>query len=275
MIRLICSDVDGTLVQDGSKNINPEYFDVICKLRAKGIQVAIASGRPESSISSLFKPIEEKIFFIAAGGAMISTCSRQLFAWALPEEIWKKMIVQMRQIPTMEVQVNGTKCSYLETKDEEFWRWVTEDYGIDAVRMDDLLEIDDEIISLNFYNREGRIDELMGDFIREWKDQYKVVRSGFVWLDVSRKDVNKGNAVAFLQDALGIKPEETIAFGDQNNDVEMMRQAYYSCAVGNAVSATKEAARYTIDTCKEEGVLKVLKQLLASLEEHTDRSQTE
>ena len=36
MIKLICSDVDGTIVPDGSKDINPEYFDVILKLRAKG-----------------------------------------------------------------------------------------------------------------------------------------------------------------------------------------------------------------------------------------------
>ena len=47
----------------------------------------------------------------------------------------------------------------------------------------------------------------------------------------------------------------------------MMQQAYYSCAVANAVPATKEAARYTIDSCEDEGVLKVLKKLLASLEE--------
>ena len=267
MIKLICSDVDGTIVPDGSKDINPEYFDVILKLRAKGIQVAIASGRPASSISSLFKPIEEKIFFIPAGGSMISTCHRHLFVWGLPRETWQTMIRQVRQIPGMEIQLNGTKHSYLETRDEEFWKWVTEGYGIEAERMEDLLQVDDEIVSVNFYNKDGLIDDLMKDFVEEWKDQYKIVRSGIVWLDVLRGDVNKGNAVAFLQDALGITPEETLAFGDQSNDVEMMQQAYYSCAVGNAVPATKAAARYTIDSCKDEGVLKVLKQLLASLEE--------
>ncbi len=266
MIKLICSDVDGTIVPDGSKDINPEYFDVILKLRAKGIQVAIASGRPASSISSLFKPIEEKIFFIPAGGSMISTCSRQLFVWGLPKETWQTMVRQVRQIPGMEIQMNGTMHSYLETQDEEFWKWVTEGYGIDGQRVEDLLQVADEIVSVNFYNKDGLIDELMKDFIEEWKDRYKIVRSGIVWLDVLRGDVNKGNAVAFLQDALGIKPEETLVFGDQSNDVEMMQQAYYSCAVANAVPATKEAARYTIDSCQDEGVLKVLKQLLASLE---------
>ena len=267
MIKLICSDVDGTIVPDGSKDINPEYFDVILKLRAKGIQVAIASGRPASSISSLFKPIEEKIFFIPAGGSMISTYNRQLFVWGLPRETWQKMVCQVRQIPGMEIQINGTKHSYLETHDEEFWKWVTEGYGIEAEHVEDLLQVEDEIVSVNFYNKDGLIDDLMKDFVEEWKDQFKIVRSGIVWLDVLRGDVNKGNAVAFLQDALGITPEETLAFGDQSNDVEMMQQAYYSCAVANAVPATKEAARYTIDSCEDEGVLKVLKKLLASLEE--------
>ena len=266
MIKLICSDVDGTLVPDGSKDINPEYFDVILKLRAKGIQVAIASGRPASSISSLFKPIEEKIFFIPAGGSMISTCNRQLYVWGLPRDVWQKMIVQVRQIPGMEIQLNGTKRSYLETKDEEFWKWVTEGYGIEADRVEDLLQVDDQVVSVNYYNKDGLIDELMKDFVEEWKDQFKIVRSGIVWLDVLRGDVNKGNAVAFLQDALGITPEETMVFGDQNNDVEMMSRGRYSCAVANAVPATKAAARYVIDSCENEGVLKVLKQLLASLE---------
>ena len=45
MIKLIVSDVDGTLVPDGSSKINPEVFDTILKLREKGIQFAIASGR--------------------------------------------------------------------------------------------------------------------------------------------------------------------------------------------------------------------------------------
>lgn len=266
MIKLICSDVDGTIVPDGTRDINPEFFEVVLKLREKGIQVAIASGRPASSISSLFKPIEEKIFFIPTGGAMISTCSRQLFTWGLPRESWQTMIRQVRQIPGMDVQINGAKCTYLETKDEEFWKWVTEGYGAKCLRVEDLLQVEDEILSLNFYNKDGLIDELMKDFIEEWKGQFKIVRAGVVWLDVLRSDVNKGNAVAFLQDALGITPEETLVFGDQANDVEMMQQAYYSCAVANAVPATKAAARYTIDSCRDEGVLKVLKKLLASLE---------
>ena len=57
MIKLIVSDVDGTLVPDGSSKINPEVFDTILKLREKGIQFAIASGRPWASVVHAFEPV--------------------------------------------------------------------------------------------------------------------------------------------------------------------------------------------------------------------------
>ena len=65
MIRLIVTDVDGTLVEDGSPNINPKLFETILKLREKGIQFAVASGRPWASVERTFDPVKKKVFYIA------------------------------------------------------------------------------------------------------------------------------------------------------------------------------------------------------------------
>ena len=62
MIKLIASDIDGTLVPDGAGEINPEIYKEILRLRGKGIQFAAASGRQWVSIERLFEPIKEKIF---------------------------------------------------------------------------------------------------------------------------------------------------------------------------------------------------------------------
>ena len=107
MIKLICSDVDGTMVPDGSRDINPELFEVICRLREKGVQFAIASGRPASSISSLFKPVEDKVFFIALGGAIIATSSRTLYHWDVDQEDMRRMVQKMRTVPGCEIMLNG------------------------------------------------------------------------------------------------------------------------------------------------------------------------
>ena len=69
MIKLIASDIDGTLVKDGEHELNPEFFDVILKLRKKGIQFAAASGRQWASIEAIMEPIKEKVFYLSDNGA--------------------------------------------------------------------------------------------------------------------------------------------------------------------------------------------------------------
>ena len=86
--------------------------------------------------------------------------------------------------------------------------------------------------------------------------------SGDMWLDCMATGVNKGAAVKLLQESLEIAPEETIAFGDQLNDIEMLGRAYYSFAIGNARPEVKEAARFEADTNVRDGVLKILKLLV-------------
>ena len=90
----------------------------------------------------------------------------------------------------------------------------------------------------------------------------KITISGDMWMDCMKTGVNKGAAVKLLQDSLSIKPEETMTFGDQLNDIEMLKQAYYSFAVANARPEVKEAARFETDSNVQDGVLKILKFLV-------------
>ena len=62
MIKLIATDIDGTLVKDGSLLIDPEYMSVIDRLIDKGIIFVVCSGRQSSSEFKLFAPIKHKLF---------------------------------------------------------------------------------------------------------------------------------------------------------------------------------------------------------------------
>ncbi len=66
-----------------------------------------------------------------------------------------------------------------------------------------------------------------------------------------------------MQGMLGISPQETMAFGDQMNDFEMINQAYYSYAMDNAIDEIKQIARYTAPSNKDFGVVSVLKDVFA------------
>ena len=78
MIKLIVTDVDGTLVPEGSNAINPEIFSLIRCLKSQGIHFVVASGRHKSSVDKLFEPVKNDIFYITSNGSYIGTYDKKL-----------------------------------------------------------------------------------------------------------------------------------------------------------------------------------------------------
>lgn len=260
MIKLIASDIDGTLVKDGSNEINPELFDVILGLREKGIQFAVASGRQWASVESIFDPIKEKVFYLSDNGAYVGCHGRSLFVNTIDRQIIMDMIRDVRKVPGLEVMVSGPDVAYLETRDQEFIDWLIDGYKFRVQQVEDLTAVDSEFIKISIY-RKSDVESHTRSFREKYGDRLKITISGDMWMDCMKLGINKGQAIKLLQDSLEIKPEETMAFGDQLNDIEMLKQAYYSFAVGNARKEVKEAARFQADTNVNDGVLKILKLL--------------
>ena len=107
------------------------------------------------------------------------------------------------------------------------------------------------------------IAEEKAKYIQEkYGDRLKVTLAGKQWLDTMDPNVNKGNALKILQESLEILPEETMAFGDQLNDIEMLKRAYYSFAVSNARQEAKDASRFLADSNVNQGPMKIMKLFL-------------
>ena len=83
MIKLIASDIDGTLVKEGSHEIDPAYYDVIRELKEAGIIFCACSGRQYHSMMELFKPVADDIYFIASNGTVVRTRNRVLHSWKI------------------------------------------------------------------------------------------------------------------------------------------------------------------------------------------------
>jgi hypothetical protein len=261
MIKLIASDIDGTLVPDGSHEMNPELYDVIIKLREKGIQFAAASGRHWASIESIFKPIQEKIFYISDNGAYIGCHGRNLFLNTIERQTVMEMIATVRKIDGLELMVSGPDVVYLETRDQEFIDRMVHGYKFQVKQVEDICQVDSAFIKISVY-RKSDVENHTRSLRKKYEDRLKITIAGTMWMDCMKPGISKGQALKLLQDSLEIRPEETMVFGDQLNDIEMLQQAYYSFAVGNARTEVKEAARFQTDVNKRDGVLKILKLLL-------------
>lgn len=261
MIKLIASDIDGTLVGDGEHELNPEFFDVILKLRGKGIQFAAASGRQWASIETIFEPIKEKVFYLSDNGAYVGCHGRNLFLNTIDRKDAMDLAAAIRRVPGLEILIGGPDVVYVETKSQELVNLLREGYRFRTVQVEDVTKVEDQIIKVSAYRTSG-IQEATKNLVEEFGARLKMTISGDMWLDCMAPGVCKGQAIRLLQESLDIRPEETMVFGDQLNDLEMMESAYYSFAVGNAREEVKRAARFQADGNANYGVLKILKLLL-------------
>jgi len=260
MITLIVSDVDGTLAEDGG-SINPELFDVILKLKEQGIYFVAASGRHQVSLEHAFEPIKDRIFFISANGCYVGTSKRELFLTEYRKELASDMICDMRAAG-MDLMVDGVDCVYTDSKNEAFVDWLENGYHFKVERVDDLLRLDAPILKVSGCIMSGIAEEKALFIQKKYENELKVTLAGIQWLDTMDPAVNKGNALKLLQESLEILPEETMAFGDQLNDIEMLKRAYYSFAVANARPEAKAVSRFLADSNVNQGPLKIMKLFL-------------
>lgn len=263
MIRLIASDIDGTLVPDGSDKINREIFDIILRLKQQGIYFTAASGRQWKSIERLFAPIKDQIFYIAENGAYVGARGRELRTTPMNSGDVFEIIRQVRELKDCEAMVSGSDVLYVESKNKCFLDYLIHGYHNEVEIVEDLLQVEDKFIKVSIYHSGFQAYEAAGNMIiPRWGEKLKVVTAGKEWLDIMEKEVSKGAALQEIQESLGISKEETMVFGDNYNDIEMFEQAEYSYAVENAAEAVRKAAKYLTDTNQNDGVLKVLKTLL-------------
>lgn len=93
-------------------------------------------------------------------------------------------------------------------------------------------------------------------------DNFSVTVGGREWIDIMNKGVDKGMAMRRIGELLNIDTSEMMAFGDNFNDVEMLKTVYYSYIVANAQPGMEKYARFRAPSNEERGVLQVMEQVL-------------
>lgn len=260
MIRLIISDVDGTLAPEGSPHINPEYMDMIRKFRDKGIQFAVASGRQANSLLSPFREVSDLLYFLPDNGGSIKRGSHTISASYMEEEHVKGLLTDLAKLPGCHTVISTAEASYTDSRDPEFIRLILEEYRLGSQIVDDLFHYTKGCVKVSVYHTEG--SQLIYDHLYpNWHDKVNAVISGKRWADINAIGVSKGKAVKWLQQELGIAPEETVVFGDNFNDIPMFHQAGISYASVDSHPDVQKEANHLFASCREDGVLQVLKQI--------------
>lgn len=258
MIKLIATDMDGTLVKSDG-NISDEFPEIFKKLREKGIKFVVASGRQYYKLRENFNEYSDDMAFIADNGTMVMYKEEELYSKELNYRQVKEIIKKIEHMENTHLVLSGKKKAYLDTNKKEIIDEI-EKYYKEYEIVDDLETIDDEILKIAVYHPKN-IEDLYNEYFSpHFGDKAKVSVSGEFWLDVYSKDTDKGIALKMIQEKFNIKKEETMAFGDYFNDTPMLKEAKYSYAMENAPEEFKKDANFIAKSNDENGVIEAIKE---------------
>lgn len=267
MIKLVCTDIDGTLVEDGTFNLNGEYYGEIKRLKEKGIMFCAASGRPYSSIKKLFAPVLEDIYIICDNGACVLVNGEPIYTESIERSRAADIIKEIEDIKGCHTYVSCVNKGYVAKSAMELYRWLVNGYRIDMElidKMPDSLPENDPILCIEMYHPyEAEKLALESGLCLRWGEGkgLRIGCAGKQWMHINSAGADKGQSLMRLAGELGVKSDEIMVFGDNINDLGMLKCGYYSYAIGNAREEVKAAARFVADTNINDGVLKVLKTL--------------
>lgn len=258
MIKLIACDIDGTLINDGTKTQreerpSPEAIQMIKDLKSAGYTFCISTGRQYPGVKYfLGEDVAQDVIFNCENGAYVIRNEKLISRVLLEKSVARGIVEDILSTPEAQPMISGATVCYLINPTEEFYKIVTEHLQNRAVVVDCFDDIPEEIQKIAVCKLSG-IADVAPKFISLWGDKLNVAVAGDLWLDFTISD--KGTGIEAISKATGIDKSEIAAFGDNYNDVPMFREAGLSFAMSIATDEVKSHADRVCTsvprTCKE------------------------
>ena len=242
---LFCTDLDGTLYRD-DRTVSRENADAIDYFKAEGGLFTFITGRVPATAKPIYDTVKPNAPYGCFNGGAVYDGEAERYLWSsfLAPGVEELIACVEREMPDMGIQPNTEKAVYFH-KDSPAMERFRKGTGLPELFCR-LEEIEEPVMKIVFAHLDvERIPELetllqshprAGDF--------DFIRSEAWLYEILPKGVSKGNALTQMAGLLGIPMENTIAVGDYNNDVAMIRAAGLGFAVANAVPEAKAVAKY-------------------------------
>lgn len=234
MIKLVVSDIDGTLLQSGSVTISDDIFTEIRRLSQKGILFCPASGRQYSSLRKLFFPVQDQLYFLCENGAIVYGAGNPgpiLSKTNFPKDISIELCHDILSHDDCEILISGADTSYIIPKDPAYIHLIRDVIGNNVVVVDSPESVIEPMIKISAYCS-GDLLSLQSELSPKYAGKLTCAIAGEKWLDFTLAD--KGIGLSALCSSLGILPCDVIAFGDNYNDLPMLKMAGISYLMNNA-----------------------------------------
>ncbi|MBR3226388.1 MAG: HAD family hydrolase [Atopobiaceae bacterium] len=261
-IRLVAVDEDGTFLRDHIHYDNERFGRLFDRMQALGVRFVVATGNQRYQVESLFSEYANRMGIVSASGAYVVDGGDEVFVAHASDKAVARMIDICHDVRDVPFAFIGVRCTYVERgTDQAFF----DDMSLYSTRIEwveDFRDVDDKIIMFSSLVDENRVKSEIERFRETVGDFMDVTGSGGGYFDVMCPGINKAVGLRHLLDRHGIRPEECVAFGDSDNDLEMLEFVGLGYAMQDAPENVKAVADRIAPPCAEDGVLQVLEDLL-------------
>ncbi len=252
--KILFTDLDGTLL-DSKKAISENTRDAIIKMLSKGNHLALASGRPCNSILDVLAMLDlpkenlaGSVYITAYNGALLYDCAKQAVV-----EQYTVPIPAAQVIFDLALRMGIHIQTYTEThvvscaEDEEiryYTQTVRVPYKVGTVLEHELPHAPFKLLAIALDGR-SRLEALRSAFeASEYADEITCEFSCARYLEFYNRQAGKGNALRHLCSAVHVHIKNTVAAGDEENDISMLKAAAAGVCMANGTPAVKEIAAY-------------------------------
>ncbi len=263
MKRIVFFDIDGTLIDSmkGMKDISPKVKEAIKGLQKYGDYAFIATGRPYAFLP---KTILEFGFdgFILSNGAHIIMNNKTIYTDSI-DRVFIKNLVEELENNYIEYVLQGETHCYMKKHFKNFHDYldkieVPKNYIKDEYNCEEI-----NIHKVEMLCKDDMMENLCLNIIRKNPecDYFSSINKRA--LEVYVKKNTKSKAILKVINHLNIPIENTYAFGDGKNDIDMLKVVACGIAMGNASDEVKSIADYVTDSVNNDGVaLGIMKKIL-------------
>ncbi len=257
-IKLVAVDMDGTLLNN--KKEMPGDFIPWVKAHPE-ICVVIASGRQYETLRQDFIEVENDLYFLADNGSFVYHNNELLYADQMDKTVVHELLRKIDTLYAVTPILCGAKSAYMRPASDSAAANAAMYYK-KLIKTEDLYGcIDGDVIpKIACFYEHGDAADRFCEF-EGIDDDTVPVLSGDSWIDILHKGINKGTGVRILQEKLGIRPGESMAFGDYMNDYDLLLTCEESYAMENGHPQLKEIAKHIAPSNEEEGVMQVLRRI--------------
>lgn len=265
MIKLIALDLDGTLL-NSRHEISEANKQAISEYKLRGCSFVLCTGRPFIGIKSIIATLglEGKGYAISFNGSVIHdlTTKKIVHNRPLPFQNFLEIDGLSRAIG-VDYHIQSTAGIFTTSADinvhTAFDSWLNKS----CINVRDLKDLETTAINkVLFVSEPDKLEQKIAEVPEHFHAKYNLMKSLDCFFEFLDKRANKGTAVAWVAEKLGILPEEVLAIGDNDNDLSMFAYAGTSVAMGNGSIKAKAAADFITKSNDEDGVAYALEQII-------------